>query len=112
MNTGECIRTFEGHTKVVTCVAVLRSDERTLIATGSDDASIRIWDMGTGKCLRTLEGHLSYVWSLAALPDGTLASGAFNVKLWQPGTGGWVCVCPLLYRVSFISFFFFFLSLD
>ena len=43
---------------------------------GSDDETIRLWDVGTGKNEMTLVGHTEWVQSIAFSPDGkTLASG-------------------------------------
>lgn len=36
-----------------------------LIATGSNDKTVKIWDAETGKCLQTMEGHTDLVRSLA-----------------------------------------------
>ena len=37
---------------------------------GSDDKSIRIWEVLTGKCLQKLEGHSEGVTSIAFSSDG------------------------------------------
>jgi len=45
------------------------------LATGSNDKTVRIWDLDTGTA-RVLTGHTDRVWSVAYSPDGQLASGS------------------------------------
>src|SRR5438552_8007927 len=64
-----------GHTSDVNSVA-FSPDSKTL-ASGSRDATIRLWDVASGQEFKTLKGHLSDVDSIAFSPDGkTLASGS------------------------------------
>eukprot|EP01051_Picozoa_sp_SAG22_P001453 SAG22_NODE_57_length_23647_cov_11.746688_7_plen_79_part_00 len=58
------------------------------LASGSDDQTVKLWDVASGECLRTLEGHSrhSAVYSVAFdASGGTLASGSGDqmVKLWD-----------------------------
>ena len=56
------------------------------LASGSDDQTVKLWDVASGECLRTLEGHSNYVYSVAFdVSGGTLASGSDDrtVKLWD-----------------------------
>jgi WD40 repeat protein/class 3 adenylate cyclase/energy-coupling factor transporter ATP-binding protein EcfA2 len=57
-----------------------------MLASPSDDQTIRIWDAKTGECLRTLEGHKGNVYSVSFDPAGRiLASGSSDktVRLWD-----------------------------
>lgn len=58
-----------------------------MLASGSDDKLIRLWDVATGKCQPLpLVGHHNYVYSLAFSPKGNmLVSGSYDeaVFLWD-----------------------------
>ena len=63
-------------------------DGKTLVS-GSDDNTIKLWDVETGQEIRTLKGHDNYVRSVNFSPDGkTLVSGSADrtIKLWNLGT--------------------------
>jgi WD40 repeat protein len=61
-----------------------------IIASGSSDGTIKLWDVSTGKLIRTLNGDSSAVTSLTISPDSkTLASNNSNqtIQLWHLETG-------------------------
>ena len=80
-----------GHTGVVASLAF--KPNSYLLASGSEDKTIRIWDVGDNTNLRhvrTLRGHTDWVGSVAWSPDGkTLASTSADgtVRLWNPDNG-------------------------
>ena len=79
----KCLQTLEGHSSVVNSVAY--SPDGTKIISGSDDATIKIWEANTGQCLKTLKGHSDDVESVAYSPDGTkIISGSDDptIKIW------------------------------
>lgn len=83
--TGRCnIRTFKGHENGVTCLQF----DQNVLATGSYDTTIKIWNIETGEVLRTLRGHTSTVRTLQ-FDDGKLISGSFDktIKIWNWQTG-------------------------
>ncbi|KAF3768208.1 hypothetical protein M406DRAFT_51956, partial [Cryphonectria parasitica EP155] len=83
-----CLQTLEGHSSEVSSVAF--SGDSQQIASGSYDATVRIWDTRTGQCLQTLEGHSSEVSSVAFSGDSQqIASGSHDttVRIWDTRTG-------------------------
>jgi WD40 repeat protein len=67
------------HTNAVWSVG-FSPDGRTL-ASGSDDRTVKLWDVATGKKRATLAGHKDWVLSVSFSPDGkTLASGSLDGK--------------------------------
>ncbi|KAL5335434.1 quinon protein alcohol dehydrogenase-like superfamily [Aspergillus crustosus] len=82
---GRCsIRTFKGHTNGVMCLQF----EDNILATGSYDTTIKIWDTDTGEELRTLRGHESGIRCLQ-FDDTKLISGSMDrtIKIWNWRTG-------------------------
>ncbi|MFN7384702.1 MAG: protein kinase domain-containing protein [Dolichospermum sp.] len=81
-------KTLKGHFNWVRSVAY--SPDGQTLASGSDDNTIKLWNVNTGNLLQTFTGHSDLVWSVAYSPDGqTLASGSWDktIKLWDVKTG-------------------------
>ncbi len=75
---------FKGHTKKINCVAF--SNDGELLATASDDKTIRIWSLATGKRIATLRGHEDAVLCVEFSQNGKeLLSGSKDtqIKLWN-----------------------------
>ncbi|HEX6074315.1 MAG TPA: WD40 repeat domain-containing protein, partial [Micromonosporaceae bacterium] len=90
-----CLRLIEGHAGWIlrkSVYAVAFSPDGRLLATGSDDRTVRLWDPATGDPIgRPFTGHTDWVRAVAFSPDGRLlASGGDDktVRLWDPATGG------------------------
>jgi len=76
--------TLTGHSESINCVAI--TPNKQILVSGSEDNSIKLWDLATGECLATLEGQEAAVKSVAITPDGQLlVSGSADntIKLWQ-----------------------------
>ena len=66
------------------------SPDSTMIATGSTNNTVKIWDARTGVCLRTLTGHTGAVMCVDWSPDGSrLASSSQDrsIIIWDASTG-------------------------
>ena len=80
------LRLLTGHAADVTCVSWHRN--ATLLVTGSDDHTCRIWDMRTGRCVRLLRGASGPVSAVSLSSDGhSLGAGSGDgaVALWDLG---------------------------
>jgi WD40 repeat protein len=73
-----------------TVVSLAFSPDGKVLASGSADNSVRLWEAATGKELRRLAANQSGLRSLAFAPTGTtLATGTFDglIRLWEVATG-------------------------
>ena len=80
--------TLIAHSGYLYSVAI--SPDGQTLASGSDDHTIKLWNLSNGELLRTLTGHSGSVLSVAISPDGqTLASGSKDekIKLWNLSNG-------------------------
>ena len=63
----------------------LTPDGRRAVS-GSEDKTLRVWDVESGQCLRTLEGHTDMVLALSLTPDGRrVVSGSRDrtLRVWD-----------------------------
>jgi len=85
---GEVVRKFIGHRDSLYAAAL--SDDGKLLATGSYDQQIKVWDVASGRELHTLVGHNGAIFDLAFHPNHRViasASADRTVKLWDATTG-------------------------
>ncbi|MEW6498220.1 MAG: serine/threonine-protein kinase [Cyanobacteriota bacterium] len=83
-----CAYTLKGHTQSIRSLAITPDGE--ILASGSDDKTVKLWQLATGQMICTLKGHSKSVASVAISSDGEiLASGSEDktIKLWQLTTG-------------------------
>ncbi|KZV99867.1 WD40 repeat-like protein [Exidia glandulosa HHB12029] len=92
--TGATLLRLVGHTDEVRQVAV--SPNGRLVASCSDDLSIRLWDGETGLLINTpMIAHTNGVWSVAFSPSGRhIVSGSYDqsIRIWSTET----CTTALL----------------
>ena len=90
VETGRCLRTFEGHSGTEGIQFGVRalawSPNQNLALSGSTDTTIRLWEVETGRCLRVFEGHTKTVMSVAwSLDQRRFLSGSWDetIRLWE-----------------------------
>jgi WD40 repeat protein len=90
LEDGRMIRSFSGHTNVVSSIA-FSPDGKTLVSS-SFDKTIRLWDVATGKELKRFVGHTGPVECVAFTPDGRRLVSCGDqdnptLKVWDVTTG-------------------------
>jgi len=86
--TGKELRTFSGHSELVS--SVLFSPDGKYALSGSIDKTLKLWEVSSGKEIRTFTGHFEGIISVAISPDGRYALSGSNsgeVKMWEIATG-------------------------
>jgi WD40 repeat protein len=85
---GALIGTIAGHVGDVYSVSF--SSDGSVIASGSEDGTIKLWRVSDGELLHTLEGHTGGVASVSFSPDGRLLiSGSYDstIRIWRMADG-------------------------
>ena len=80
----EPIHILKGHTAPVSALAM--SADGKILVSGSEDKTIKLWQIGTGFLFRTLTEHSGSVFALAISPDGKIlasGSGDGTIKIWD-----------------------------
>ncbi|HIK28453.1 MAG: hypothetical protein N3E45_00455 [Oscillatoriaceae bacterium SKW80] len=88
LDTGEILYSLTEHSGKVYSVAI--SPDGQILASGSQERTVKLWNLKTGKLLRTLTGHSLTVHSVAISPDGKfLASGSADktIRVWNLNAG-------------------------
>jgi len=79
LQTGECTRTFQGHSAGVTALDL---NDR-MVVSGSNDKVIRVWDMKTGNSQLNLKGHTNAIKCLKIYDDKIVSGSTDNtVRVW------------------------------
>ena len=87
---------LSGHRGPVTCVCV--HPIFSVCASGSEDGTIRVWDLDSGEFERGLKGHTNSVQGCCFSPNGELlasCSSDISVKLWDFKDNTYECVKTL-----------------
>jgi WD40 repeat protein len=86
VETGQELKTLEGHGGDVHAVAFSPHDEGRWVASGGEDSTVKVWDSRSGELIHTFRGHTGMISSLAFSSDGRrLYSGSRDktVKAWD-----------------------------
>ena len=70
--------------------SIVFSSDGTLLVSGSDDYTVKLWDMQTGGVIKAFSGHSGYILSVSISVDcTTIASGSYDhtISLWDIQTG-------------------------
>jgi WD40 repeat protein len=77
-----CHAVLKGHKGAINDLKVISNYNS--IATGSDDCTVRIWDIKTGDTLRILEGHKRPIRCLLSHSNMLfVGSGDGNITVWN-----------------------------
>jgi WD40 repeat protein len=122
VSKGMCVRTLQGHVSGVrsisfnpVCLRHAYSERAAspegidyLLATGSFDGLVQLWDVESGYSTKTLLGHTDWVWSVSFSPDGSILASCSDdrtIKLWDVISGH--CITTLYghsYGVTSVTF--------
>ena len=81
--------TLTGHRSPITCVAF--HPVFSVLASASEDATVKVWDFETGDYERTLKGHTNPVQAVAFNGSGSLLASTstdLSVKIWDFSSDG------------------------
>ena len=83
---GSLFEDVKGHDKVVTSLLVMSPHE---LLSGSDDKTVKLWDLDTNTCSRTFTGLSNGATSVIRLSDTSIAAGSAGqgINLWNSQTG-------------------------
>ena len=81
--------TFEGLSDSYGGISAAFSPDSSLLATGTNEGTVKLWNMATKSHIATFEEEANLVLSVSFSPDGSLlasAANAGNVNLWDVAT--------------------------
>jgi WD40 repeat protein len=87
---------FQGHAGTIYSLIIIKKDGVELIASGSADKTIKLWNRNSEKALKTFHGHSGTVCHLSILngPNQTLMSSSYDktARLWDINSGACLSV--------------------
>ena len=103
--TGSQTAVFSGHTDWVRCSTF--SSHGTFFVSGSDDNTVKLWDVQTGGVIKTFYGHKVLVFSVSISSNSSMiASGddSGEIYLWDIQTGEPFCIIKQEMSVAHVIF--------
>ncbi|OKH32716.1 hypothetical protein NIES2119_25150 [[Phormidium ambiguum] IAM M-71] len=96
--SGHCLKSWYGNTDWALPVSfspippspLTKGGAVQILASGSNDKTVKLWDWQTGDCIRSLSGHTDFIYGLAFSADGQILASASTdcvVRLWKVNTG-------------------------
>lgn len=86
---GKLVRTLDGHTATIHCVAITPDGKRAVL--GAQDGVVKVWNLeDENEAPISLRGHSSIVQSVAITPDGKrIVSGGWDstIRIWDADSG-------------------------
>jgi WD40 repeat protein len=114
IQSGKSLNVLSSSEQILTVAFASRTYESTpviepayLLASGGDDAVVRLWHVPAGNCIKTFVGHTSAIMSVTFSPDGQLlASGSHDrtIRIWDVQSGECLKVLSCDTRVWSICF--------
>lgn len=78
MQSGQCLKVLSGHTGWVWAVSF--SPDGQILASGSYDETIKLWNVHTGECLKTLRAERLYEDMSIGGAQGLTAAQRYTLK--------------------------------
>ncbi|XP_044797396.1 apoptotic protease-activating factor 1 isoform X4 [Bubalus bubalis] len=84
--TGELVRIYDEHSEQVNCCHFTNNSNHLLLATGSNDYFLKLWDLNQEECRNTMFGHTNSVSHCRFSPDDQVlascsADGTLKIEL-------------------------------
>jgi WD40 repeat protein/transcriptional regulator with XRE-family HTH domain len=102
VESGNCVKVLRGHTQAVCSLSYTSKRNKwtgneianrlpfPILASGSLDALVRLWNVQEGQCFQVLSGHTQAVWSVSFSPNSQLLASGSNdqtIRLWDVCSG-------------------------
>jgi hypothetical protein len=85
-----CYGTFQGHDSTVFCCDIFDDPGTIKLVSGSNDGTLKLFDVGTGQCYNTLRGHTGGIHCVAVIHNTRqVVSGSSDatLKIWNLSDG-------------------------